>query len=207
MSFEYEYEVFVSYRRDEAVKNWLRFHFVPELRSWLPQYLPPGHPSRIFIDWDLRPGQKWPSALRRNLVSSRCLLPVFTTQYFASDWCMAELRSMQAREELLGIGVNDNSDGLVFPIVFADGKRFPDDVSRLTQRIDMTQWAYDNESFRDTREYTYFITSVTEVAESLAEFILRAPDCQDWPVKTPELAPRSEPVYRMVNPRFGGTRI
>ncbi len=40
MAEDYEYDVFVSYRRKQPVMDWVKNHFHPLLEQWLPNAMP-----------------------------------------------------------------------------------------------------------------------------------------------------------------------
>jgi TIR domain len=61
----------------------------------------------------------WPSDLQAALRHSKIMIQLLTPPYFTSPWCMAELRCMQAREELLGLAGPEISQGLIYPILYS----------------------------------------------------------------------------------------
>src|SRR5512134_1300064 len=82
MASDYVYDVFISYRRKQPVMDWMRLHFFPLLEVILPECMP--RAPRIFIDWETETGAEWPARLAQALATSRCLLPVWSPQYFRS---------------------------------------------------------------------------------------------------------------------------
>src|SRR5688572_8465137 len=98
---DYAYDVFLSYHCKEPVLGWVREQFQPTLEEWLTQEL--ARDAKIFLDaTDIGTGDTWPVRLQHALQRSRVLVPVFSPTYFRRPWCVAELYSMRAREDLLG---------------------------------------------------------------------------------------------------------
>lgn len=137
MDEDYVYDVFVSYRRRQPVLDWVKNHFYPLLEQRLPDELPVDHKTRIFVDWDeIEIGSAWPAKLSQALKRSRCILPVWSPEYFRSDWCLAEWKTMMERERLLGLRTEQRPGGLIFPVIFADGEHFPQEA-RVVQSKDL----------------------------------------------------------------------
>lgn len=129
MAEDYIYDVFVSYRHKPPVLDWIRNHFFPLLEQWLPNAMPVEHETRIFIDWDeIEIGAAWPAKLRQALKQSRCVLAVWAPEYFRSEWCLAEWQTIRERERLLGLGTEQQPEGLIYPVVFFDGEHFPQEA-------------------------------------------------------------------------------
>ncbi len=196
MAKDYLYDVFVSYRHERPVQDWVTNHFYPLLEQWLPGFMPYG--PEIFIDWSIETGSAWPAKLRQALQSSRCLLAVWSPEYFRSRWCLAEWRSMFEREQLLRLRTTRKPSGLIYPVVFVDGEHFPQDALD-TQSKDLRKWNTPHPVFRETREFVEFDREMQQLCEELARMILRAPAWKNnWPIASPRI-PRKVPVKL---PRF-----
>ncbi len=89
MPIDYTYDVFISYRHETPVLEWVLEHFYYLLKAWLPQYMPVDHKPRIFIDTQIETGFQWSIKLQNELKRSRCLISVWSPVYFQSDWCKA----------------------------------------------------------------------------------------------------------------------
>lgn len=193
MPEDYKYDVFISYLRtnpngeEAATYTWVREYFHPELKQWLSDSVPPGYQTQVFLDdVNIRIGTEWPLALQQALQTSRCLLAVLSSQYFGSQWCLAELETMLAREKLLGLRAEGNPSGLIYPVVFSGNKFFPDDV-RTIQQKDLSNFAYTHQNFRNSPKYESFQDAIRKVCDDLGEMILGAPTWQgNWPVVIPE---------------------
>jgi len=186
----YQYDFFLSYSRKKPVGEWVRNHFCPELRQWLDSYT--AQPTRIFIDEGIEVGDFWPNHLAAALGSSKYMIAIWSPQYFGSPWCYAEWQSMREREFLLGL--QTGISGLVFPVVFSDGKNFPPEAGQA-QRIDFSDLNYPNLAFRDTEKYLDFVDRIKRVCEMLSNWVdeREAPSFDPkWPIVRP--TPRSPPI-------------
>lgn len=185
MAEDYEYDVFVSYRHKEPALGWVKNHFYPLLEQWLPNAMPVEHKTTIFVDWEeIETGAAWPAKLQQALNRSRCLIPVWTPEYFRSDWCLAEWKTMMERERLLGLRTEQKPGGLIYPVVIYDGEHFPKDA-RNTQQKDLSDWNFRYPHFRDNPAYLDFDKQMQMLVKELAHMIRRAPAWQDWPASTP----------------------
>ena len=152
----YTYDVFVSYPHKQPAMDWVKNHFYPLLEQWLPNGLPIEHETRIFVDWDeIETGSAWPAKLSQALKRSRCILPIWSPDYFRSAWCMAEWKTMMVREQLLGLRTEQRPEGLVFPVVFFDGEHFPEEARQVQYR-DLRKWNSPHPGFRETVHYVEF---------------------------------------------------
>lgn len=186
MANDYIYDVFVSYRRKPPVLTWLQNHFYPMLEQWLPNYLPVDKEVNIFIDWQIETGDSWPNKLKKALSHSRCLLPIWSPEYFRSKWCLAEWQTIKEREKILKIQSFDDPSGLTFPVVFADGIHFPKEAQQVQYKKDLKKWNCPFESFRDTKGIVELDKQVQFIAEELSKMIIRAPKLDlSWPIITP----------------------
>jgi hypothetical protein len=92
--------VFLSYRR---TNEWLRFvtrHFLPKFKHWLDNHL--GRSCSIFFDGrDIETGASWPHRLASGVAHSRIMVCLWSSEYFSSDWCSAELAQMLERRRSL----------------------------------------------------------------------------------------------------------
>jgi hypothetical protein len=128
----YEYDVFISYRRADPVGGWVQNHFFPLLEMWLCESFPPGQDPKVYIDKKIETGAEWDEALRYALLRSRCLVSVWSPQYFGRKWCLAEWRSMRERERVLRERNNPKLK-LVYPVKFNDGDSFPPEETGRAQ--------------------------------------------------------------------------
>jgi hypothetical protein len=184
MAQAYLHDVFISYRRRSPAGDWVRNHFYPLLEQRLPDCLPIDHEARIFIDWDLETGVIWPDKLAEALKTSKCMLAVWSPEYFRSAWCLAEWKTMLERSRLLSQANPPKPPRLIYPVTFADGIHFPQEA-KLHQQRDLRKWNMPHPSFKASQDYLDFDREMQALCEELSEMILQAPAWEDWPVVTP----------------------
>ncbi len=188
----YEFDLFVSYNRTKNARRWVRRHFVPRLREYLVEEL--GREPRIFLDKDQEVGTYWPDNLERALQRSQLLLAVWSAPYFESAWCLAEWRTFQRRERVLGIGPDDPL-GLIRPVRFADGDNFPPDAQNVQQEMRFTKYNFPDKQFADSPRYLEFRTKVGRFGQQLLPCLKDPPPwCADWPSERPP--PQSPAPFR-----------
>ncbi|MGA8574344.1 MAG: toll/interleukin-1 receptor domain-containing protein [Candidatus Cybelea sp.] len=174
---DYLYDLFISYKRDGYSGLWVQNHFYPALEGWLVQEL---GTASIAFDQIQEPGKKWPEELRERLLHSRLLVCIWSAPYFRSDWCLAEWKSMAAREELFK---GTLPSPLIYPIVYADGEHFPPEAKTTSAEVDLHEYGYPNVEFSRTPEYLRFHDKVKIIAQKLARRISQVPPWEaGWPV-------------------------
>jgi hypothetical protein len=185
----YRYHVFLSYARAEGVAEWTRNHFHPVLRQHLDAELP--EKPQIFIDENIESGDEWPEALKHALQRSRCVVSIWSQQYFRSKWCLAEWKTIQEREKVLGYRSTQNTHGLVVPIMLSDPKDWPDAAQRTQCRHDLTDYKYPFIQFRDSQRYLEFYDRMRSVVTDIKMMLNHAPPWDErWPFVSPALEPR-----------------
>lgn len=191
---DYEFDVFVSYSRSaQHVCAWVRNHFYPVLKGWLEEET--GR-AEVFIDEQLNEhiGVPWPDQLAKRLDRSRLLVPVLSAPYFRSEWCTAEWSTMEERE------VRSGTQGLILPVVFADGTTFPEQVRNRQLHEQFKNYNVPEPRYRESEAYQYFHQEVQRLAQLIAVRLTEVPDWQDdWPPLRP---PASSPLPGQL-PRFG----
>nr|WP_051154515.1 toll/interleukin-1 receptor domain-containing protein [Rhizobium mongolense] len=151
---------------------------------------------KIFVDSAQPTGVQWPQNIRDALLRSRVMVAVWTPPYFKSDWCMAEWESMLQREAFLKTQGKAHPNGLVYPVVFSDGRNF-DPRAQNTQSRDLSNMNYPWEAFRDSPKYLDFHDEVKAIADEVEERIAQAPQ---WD----SLFPLADPSAVIVNnPQIG----
>jgi hypothetical protein len=187
----YEYDVFLSYPRNELIRSWVYVHFYPRLSEWLTECL--GHEPRIFLDRDeIVAGSSWPQRIQHALLRSKILVPVLSATYFRRPWCLAEWASMRERERVLGLRTSDTPYGLISPVVFFDGESFPEDA-RMIEPCDLRPWNINTPGFLHTEAYLAFVKRIQDFARQVDEAVSRVPAWQsNWPIVQPPSGP--EPI-------------
>ena len=130
MKTDYEYDIFVSYRRSDD--DWVRGtkeNFMRAVSSLLRPSI--GKYIRVFVDEDIETGTAWPNKLANALSKSKLLVPILSRDYFQSNWCRLELALMLEREKKCGLRCADCPEGLVVPVVIDDGDCFPDPIKAI----------------------------------------------------------------------------
>ncbi len=124
MNSDYQYDIFVSYRRhDTDWVRWTRENFAGSIRSLLAPKLT--RTVEVFIDEQIEPGAPWPDYLAGALARSRVLVPLLSRNYFCSPWCRLEFSLMYQREQQLRTQYPKAPWRLIFPFVIDDGDSFP----------------------------------------------------------------------------------
>ena len=207
MTQGYAYDIFISYRRRGPAFTWVTEYFYPLLADWFLDHTPPDYNISIFIDRDeIRPGESWSIDIEEALRQSRYLLPIWSPDYFRSDWCKAELHTMLKREEMLGFRQGRNARGLIYPVVFKGAQHIPSAYTRMMQYRDLSNWGNPWPAFRGTSEFSLFSNEVERICDDLWSYIPKAPVWQeDWPIVTPNELPRilpPVPETPLALPRF-----
>ena len=184
----YHFDIFVSYPRAGQVGSWVHKHFLPVLQECLNAHLP--NEPRIFIDAEQPTGVQWPAHLREALLRSRLLLPIWTPPYFRSHWCIAEWVSMLEREQRLDEEGSKPARGLVYPVIYSDGKHF-DQRARDTQyRKDLSNFTYPYDCFKHSTAYLSFHDAMMSMSQEIETHLNEIPEWQpDWPIVTPQAPP------------------
>jgi len=78
---DYEYDVFLSYRRFGLWPTWVEEKFLPLFCHWLGEEL--GGNVRVFFDKStIETGQEWPLVLGKGLAQSCVLVALWSRTYF-----------------------------------------------------------------------------------------------------------------------------
>lgn len=179
----YEYEIFVSYRRSVTIGTWVKEHLVPLLEARLCEVAEAD--IRLSCDYRMATGTRWPEELKHRIAASKVLLAIWSADYFRSDWCMAEWQSFRRREEVLGLFTASRTDGLVYPIRYADGEYFHPEAKNA-QWKDLASLNYPHEAFRLSAKYLDFDEAVQEIAQELVQMLGRVPPwVPDFPIVEP----------------------
>jgi hypothetical protein len=193
----YDYEIFVSYRRSPCVGPWVKNHLVPRLDARLNEVSP--RTIRISCDYDMESGVRWPDELKRRLRHSGLLVTVWSADYFRSAWCMAEWFSFRRREAMLGLFAPGQPRGLVYPIRYADGEYFHPEAKLTQCRKDFSKHNYPDEVFRLTAKYIEFDEMIQTMAQELVQQLRVLPPWhEDFPIVEPEPMPPAKPLRPIV---------
>ena len=202
----YSYDVFISYPRrlyaegDDATEHacgeWLRLLFLSFFKSCLSDELPIS--PRVFLDVeDLPAGVQWLDVLGHALVTSRCLVPVWSASYFRSRYCLWEWGSFQKRGE-----------GLVVPIGWTKPKPFFPKAALDTAHFDFSEYAFPNPAYLNTPDGVGLQRLIREFAARVAEVVMAVPACapEDDRFVLPKLPSRPE-RQKIPLMRLGGGNV
>ncbi|HXP19778.1 MAG TPA: toll/interleukin-1 receptor domain-containing protein [Streptosporangiaceae bacterium] len=133
----YVYDVFLSYRRSNAWPKFVETIFIPMFRHWLEAEI--GRPPRIFFDVDeIETGESWPHRLAAGIASSKIMVCLWSTEYFCSPWCQAELGHMMARREFTK--QDSGPLPLILAVVIHDGENISPHLDNI-QRLPIQDYA------------------------------------------------------------------
>jgi len=184
----YRYDLFVSYKREPSAKRlvtpWLR-EVLNRIEYWVGQDMG-GVPIEVFFDEDsIEVGSNWPDEIRTALLTAKCLLPIWSPEYFHSSWCMAEWKSFLRRERQIA-GTDGSGCRLIFPIKFHDGVWFPEEA-RQVQQLDLSMYTGTTPAFWATQRADELDQLIKRSAPNLARLISSAPPYETaWPVDMAE---------------------
>jgi len=165
---EYKYDVFFSYKRDELTLFWMK-KLVDHLKHWVTQELG-GKKAKFFFDINnIHTGSDWPVEIREALKTSKCMVGVWTPEYFRSEWCISEWKNFMLREENLKI-----NETLIIPIKYHDGEHFPPEA-KIRQQFDLTDYACPIEAFWESQKAVDLVYKIKEIAPNIAKAIKKAP--------------------------------
>lgn len=175
----YEYDIFISYRRNEEAVGWITNHLIPLVQLRLEMEL--GYTPKVFLDEQIELGATWPLALGQALGRSKTLLVLWSKNYLASPWCLQELGMMLRREQATGLRSVSNPRGLVIPVFIHDGEAFPADLQHI-QHIDIKK-CFNVRMVRDGARAEELDATLATHAPAIAECIENAPPWDaTWPI-------------------------
>jgi TIR domain len=172
---EYDYDVFISYKRGGIKGGWISEIFLPLFEEDLSQNL--GRRAKIFLDTsDIQPGAPWPQVLADTLAKSTCLVAILNPLYFTSDWCVAEFSVMYHRQNKLreenALRINQS---LLAPFIRQGPTRhFPSYASQI-QLLDYSKYNRIGEAFVRSDDYDELQKKITQDAALVAESVEKAP--------------------------------
>lgn len=178
---DYEYDVFISYSRSLVISPWVNKYLYPLLQAWLNQNLG-GRRARIFVDQqEMDSGVRWPQSLRDALLTSKCLVPVLSGDYFYRPWCVSEWSNFIERENVLGL--NATPETLIVPVVFNDGESFFDEAKTYLMNFDFKDCRSASPNFEKSEKFFVFEEKVERLAEVIANKLKTIPNFNPkWPV-------------------------
>ena len=196
----YKYDVFISYPHEPDHHTWVHKYFLPKFRLYLRQDL--GYDPQIYVDDDrLAPGATWPVNLKKALSRTRVLIPVWSIDYFISNWCKAECSVMLYREKALKMrtGEGDDDGGLILPVRLFDGKGYPEFAQKI-HSLDCNDFNNIAGNFEQTPNYFELVNVIKKWTPKVADRIRRSPE---WSAEWTTEAWLDEPIRQCgVSPDF-----
>lgn len=182
----YKFDVFFSYKRDPESDKWHET-VARKLEFWLRKEINAPE-ARIFFDTEsIETGEQWNRTIREGLKTSKCLVAVWSPDYFHSPWCIAEWQSFVQREQHLKL----KTGSLIAPARYHDGEYFPR-AAQNAQMMDFRQYTSTMAFFWDSKYADEFERTVLKpFAKAVAKKIRNAPTYDD---KFPLVAADEPPV-------------
>jgi hypothetical protein len=180
---DYQYDIFISYKRHPEFQKWLKLHFEPLLGFHVENEL--GRPPIIFRDeLNTDAGSTWPLNIGQALGNSRVLVALWTKAYFHSEWCSRELATMMARERDEGLRTANDPDGLIVPVVLHDCEQLPPELEPI-QYVPIRE-CFNVRMHPESALAELLSKSISErVAPGVARAVERAPAWRRaWPLTT-----------------------
>src|SRR5262249_34011253 len=142
------------------------------LAHWVSEELD-GDYVRIFFDLEnINVGSLWKERIAKALCASKCLVAVWSPEYFRSKYCVAEWLTFHWRSKL-------TNRELIAPASRQDGKFFPIDA-RALQMAKFNEYALTATKFWETAYAVEFeVDLIKPFARDVARLIKQAPDFVD----------------------------
>jgi hypothetical protein len=177
----YQYDIFISYRRNPETLAWINDHFEP-LLSLRVEFELQRKPV-IYIDKQMESGSAWPAALGAALGQSRMLIALWTGNYLQSVWCAEELSQMLGREKEAKLRTAAKPNGLIVPAFIHDGDSFPADLAYIQPF--QIQSSFNPRMARNSQRAEELDAALAAQAPAIAHSIRSAPAWRRaWPAKS-----------------------
>lgn len=194
----YQYDIFISYKRSDFGKEWLQGQFIPELSKRLESL---HGPIRFFLDDNIQEGAIPRPAVLQALQHAKILMPILSPPYFQSDWCSAEWKTFEAREDAAGL--IDGCHSLRVPIRWRDCEDYDTKMGDMAPKPRIfNEFRHVEAGWRKTEKFAQFEDEVDGLAELLARLLPKVHEHNpDWPLMTPQncapLAPCTVPTLSL----------
>lgn len=177
----YRYDLFISYRRHDLGRQWIREHFLPELSK----YLEPEIDQRPRIFWDessIDDGHVPRQDVLEALKHSICVVPVLSKYYFNSAWCSAEWKTFLDRSERIG------GRSLTIPIKWHDSDDYERDFGDSAPKAgEFGDYRLTGPAWVKSELYVKFQQDIDRLARTLGKVINRPPSFDNtWPLIDPD---------------------
>lgn len=170
----YKHHIFFSYKRDPLTIDWHR-EVVARIKLYVCMELNLDRKDfHVFFDEKtIEAGDEWVEELSDAIKSSKCLVAIWSPDYFHSPWCLTEFHSfLKRQEDLKKKGIKA---GLIIPASYHDGQHFPSEAKAI-QFLDFTEYASTISAFWRSSDAVEFEKKIKEFAKSIANKIENAPN-------------------------------
>jgi hypothetical protein len=189
----YQYDLFISYVRQPPVLTWVNLHFKPTLEERIRCQFPLD-PIIFVDDLSIPKGSKWSEKIIEALRTTRVIIPIWSADYFRSEWCVAEWITMEERQKQI-TQKEKKSVPVLFPIKFIDENYFPD-LAKKTQMEDLSEYNYTTPEFKKSEKFMAFEKKVEDIAKNICRIILDVPPWDPhWHIYSPD----SQKVKKIIN--------
>jgi hypothetical protein len=184
---DYKYDVFLSYKYNDRFLPWIK-EFERSLSFWLTQELG-GRQAKIYFDTEyIQSGTKIKEALKDAVISSKCMIGIWSPEYFHSKYCVSEWKSFLARERMLGGKIK-----LILPVSIHDGEHFPDETTNI-RIMGLQEYSSTSNAFWNTAKSVELEEMIKIFAREVGIAVLSAPEFDPkWPFEECEPISRTSP--------------
>lgn len=174
-SFDYKYDIFISYARESLTNDWITRHFMPLFKEYLDFEI--GDNTRFFIDTkEIDYGESFDGAINEALKSSKLLVPIVSPKYLRNKSTLSELIPFLERSEL-------TRSNLVFPVVIHDAAlRSGNSLIHDIQYFNFGDNMHVGRTSVSSRQSLELAEKTRHLARIIAEALSRVPILNpDWP--------------------------
>lgn len=169
----YRYDAFFSYKRDEQSDTWHET-VKDKLTYWLKMELGRQDVKVFFDSEDVDTGDRWKEKIEQALLTSKCIICIWSPLYFQSVYCVSEWQTFIKRQKLY-------DQDLIIPARYHDGDSFPNDA-KSQQSADFSDYTSIMAQFWETTRAVEFDTYLKTFAVNIAKKIMTAPPFGEFPL-------------------------
>src|SRR6266446_2486578 len=180
----YDYDVFLSYKKSPLKKMWVKDIFFDLFSDCLEDSI--GRKPKIFLDEsDLDGARDWSVDLKNNLAHSKCMVSIWSSVYFnVSEGWLCELVAMAYRQQKIGWFTIANPNTLIIPVYYNKLDQILEfvrniqlaDLIKKIQGYDFSNYNSVGEEFKRTARYLEMQDIIRDrLAPRVARIINAAP--------------------------------
>ncbi len=168
----YAFDIFFSYKRNRLTRAWheevkerVCFYVRNELSLSENEF-------NVFFDTEtIEAGDIFGDDIRDALKRSKCLVAIWSPDYFTSNWCLSEFHSFIERQKT-------RTNKLIIPASYHDGEHFPD-LAKQIQFKNFNSYASTISAFWNTAAAVEFDKELKIFSKDIASKIRNAPNFDD----------------------------